>query len=166
MGRKDDRGWTLAEVMIVIGIMAVILGVSALSSRILRPRPERAATAQVKGLLQRARAQAMAEGTYVRLIWNKDTVRLEAFSADSNRWLFRERVKLVQVGDTCPPPPAGLTSVETVVVNITGALTPRGALVFCDPSGNYAAAVEIAAGGAVRMWVYTGSNWRISDYDQ
>ncbi len=166
MDRRSGRGMTLVEVMVVIVIMAAILGASLLTSRLLRgARPELEAASQVKGLLQRARAQAMAEGTYVRLIRNGSQIMVEAFNADSNRWLLRERAELVRIGTGCPSPPSGLAPVDTVVVNLTGALTPSGVMVFCDPSGRHAAAVEITAGGAVRTWKLTGA-WRVSEHEK
>ena len=166
MRRRNGRGLTLIEVMVVIVIMAIVLGVVLFSGRMLRgSRPELEAASQVKGLLQRARAQAMAEGTFVRLIRNGNEILLETFSADSNRWIFRDRAELSRIGTGCPTSPPGLVRVDTVVVNLTGALTPPGVMVFCDPSGRYAAAVEITGGGAVRTWKFV-NGWRISEHEQ
>ena len=157
MDRRSGRGMTLVEVMVVIVIMAAILGASLLTSRLLRgARPELEAASQVKGLLQRARAQAMAEGTYVRLIRNGSQIMIEAFNADSNRWLLRERAELVRIGTGCPSPPSGLAPVDTVVVNLTGALTPSGPFVSLP-----LAAALLRSGAAVGPVVAFVTGWAL-----
>lgn len=166
MVRPGSQGMTLAEVMIVIVIMAIVFGAAMMTSRAIRTsRPELEAASRVKGLFQRARALAMAEGTYVRIVRNGNELVMEAFLADSNRWVFRARDELDNLGTGCPSPPPGLTPVDTVVVNLTGALAPAGALVYCDPSGRHAAAVEITPGGAVRIWKNSGNGWRVSEHE-
>jgi len=163
---KKRGGMTLVEVMVVVVIMALVLGGALFSSRVVRgSRPELEAASQVKGLLQRARSQAMAEGVYARLIRSGHVMLLETFNADSNRWIFRDRAELSRLGTGCPAPPPGLRPVDTVVVNLTGALTPTGGMVFCDPSRRFAAAVEITAGGAVRTWKFV-NGWRISEHEK
>lgn len=167
MRERRKGGLTLIELMVVIAIMAIVVGTGVLTTRAIRgTRPEQEAAARVEGVLQWARAQAMSEGTFYRLIPSTTSMIVERYRRTGGGWEVVQNFSFGNVGNTCPSPPGGLAPVDTVNVNLTGGVQPSGAWVFCDRSGRFAAAVEITAAGATRQWFYQNGTWRVSSYEK
>jgi len=78
--RAENEGFTLVEIMVVIGILTMVLALGAPSFvRILKKEPLRQAASDLVEALSHARAQAILQGVTTEFVLNSDgamTVRL------------------------------------------------------------------------------------------
>lgn len=80
--RPEQRGFTLIEVMVVVGIMSVILlaGIPSLS-KLLRKEGMRKVTSDVQEVCDKARAQAILRGSVTEMMFHPRDHRVEVGSA-------------------------------------------------------------------------------------
>lgn len=183
-GRLNERGFTLVEMLVVLGITGVVMGMTIMVSPALRPAaaPD-AGTAQVLEILRSARALAISQRRDVELRFvGTDTIEMARLEMPGpaktvvlttrleNRVQFLVQAGVPNTPDAFMPFGAAVafpaTATQLVFTSqgsfVNQAGDPVNGSIFLSVSGdtNSARAVTILGTTAlVRAWRWDGSKW-------
>lgn len=182
MKRTGSRGFSLLELMIVVGILLVISAVAIPkmfnSIALMRLR---SATGRASGVIQDARMLAVKQNTYEKVLFTAlpGSSSWVAYIDLDNSNSVQSTEPQAQLGGTIvyaasptgPPAMDTATLGFTPVTSTTVSFNPRG--LPCSAAGTCAvgfafyftdgrsawAAVSVSPAGRIKTWMWTGSAW-------
>lgn len=101
--KKDDRGLSLIELIVVVGMLAVLVGVGAIGFGMLSPREARRTRDNIKIVLENARMDSMQKKDLELILWAddtgvhcKETVKVRVYPDPTDLSIYSEEVKVIR----------------------------------------------------------------------
>ncbi len=101
--KKDNRGLSLIELIVTIGMLAVLVGVGVIGFGMLSPREARRTRDNIKTVIENARMDSMLKNDLKLVLWSddtgihcKETILVRDYPDPSNPTVYNDTVKVIK----------------------------------------------------------------------